>query len=99
VPLPPRRARGRGRQGATDHRGLVERGAHLLFSGIDDAGNALDQETMDKRFGLGGKAAPFAVLARTQEPLSRDAAQYTQATACRPIEQNNVHFQAVSPPV
>jgi len=71
-----------------------EREEYLLFSGLDDAGHALDQETMEKLFGLSGRIEgkveiPAAVEARLTAEIERHAA----ATLNRSLEENNRHFQ------
>ncbi|MBX3175701.1 MAG: DEAD/DEAH box helicase family protein [Gemmatimonadaceae bacterium] len=71
-----------------------EREEYLLFSGFDDAGVALDQETMEKLFGLGGTAAPHVLPSAAQGQLAREAERHAQATVSRSLEQNNAHFQA-----
>jgi ERCC4-related helicase len=70
-----------------------EREEYLLFSGFDDTGAALDQETMEKLFGCAGKiddipVIPDAVDAR----LSAEAAQHAKATISLSLEQNSAHF-------
>lgn len=71
-----------------------EREEYLLFSGFDDAGTALDQETMEKLFALSAEAAPHALPAAAQAQLTREAERHAQATVSRSLEQNNVYFQA-----
>jgi hypothetical protein len=70
-----------------------EREEYLLFSGFDDAGTSLDQETMEKLFTCSGHVAgdmliPSAVL----QSLSAEAERHVQATVSRSLEQNSVHF-------
>jgi len=70
-----------------------EREEYLLFSGFDDAGTALDQETVEKLFGLGALAGPCELSAPVQDRLAREAERHTQATISRSLELNNGHFQ------
>jgi superfamily II DNA or RNA helicase len=66
---------------------------YLLFSGFEDGGASLDQETMAKIFGcsgrlLGEETIPPAI----QQRLFDEATRHTQATISRSLEQNSVHF-------
>lgn len=70
-----------------------EREEYLLFSGFDDMGSSLDQETMEKLFGCagrmdGGDSLPAAVTQR----LAAEAERHAKATVSRSLEQNSVHF-------
>ena len=70
-----------------------EREEYLLFSGFDDSGASLDQETMEKLFGCSGRvdrddATPAAVSQR----LTAEAERHAKATVSRSLEQNSVHF-------
>ena len=74
-----------------------EREEYLLFSGFDDAGVSLDQETMEKLFGCAGRTTydgddgdgiPAAVTQR----LDAECQRHAQATISRSMEQNNTHF-------
>ena len=70
-----------------------EREEYLLFSGFDESGVSLDQETMEKLFGCdgweeGGAALPAVVTHR----LPAEAARHAKATISRSLEQNSVHF-------
>jgi ERCC4-related helicase len=67
---------------------------YLLFSGFDDEGQALDQETMEKMFLCAGEVrgeivVPEAVAAR----LAAEAKRHAEATISRSLESNNKHFQ------
>jgi hypothetical protein len=67
---------------------------YLLFSGFDDEGQALDQETMEKMFLCAGEVrgeivVPEAVAAR----LAAEAKRHAEATISRSLEANNKHFQ------
>jgi SNF2 family DNA or RNA helicase len=71
-----------------------EREEHLLFSGFDEAGASLDQETMEKLFACAGRidkeagASPGAVAER----LTAEADQHAKATVSRSLEQNSRYF-------
>ena len=70
-----------------------EREEYLLFSGFDESGASLDQETMEKLFSCSGRvegndALPAAVLQR----LPAEAERHAKATLSRSLEQNSVHF-------
>ena len=71
-----------------------EREEYLLFSGFDEVGVSLDQETMEKLFGCAGRtsqdgdrdgAIPAAVAPR----LKVESQRHAQATVSRSLEQNN----------
>ncbi len=74
-----------------------EREEHLLFSGFDQQGQSLDQETMEKLFscsgqvdgtGDGGRPIPGSVAER----LQAEAERHARATVSRSLEQNHRHF-------
>lgn len=74
-----------------------EREELLLFSGFDETGSSLDQETMEKLFGCAGRIAqnrdsegalPGAVAHR----LAAEAERHVQASVSRSLEQNSKHF-------
>ena len=74
-----------------------QREEYLLFSGFDEAGVSLDQETMEKLFGCAGRTThdgddddmiPAAVTQR----LDGEAQRHAQATVSRSLEQNSTHF-------
>ncbi len=74
-----------------------EREEYLLFSGFDESGSALDQETMEKLFGCAGRISdgpagegmlPAAVVQR----LGGEAERHSQATVSRSLELNSSHF-------
>ena len=70
-----------------------DREEHLLFSGFDDSGTALDQETMEKLFGCEGQAVGEREIA--SDPASRlaaDAERHVKATVSRSLEQNSKYF-------
>jgi ERCC4-related helicase len=70
-----------------------EREEYLLFSGFDEGGNTLDQETMEKLFSCVGRldgkdSFPEAVVQR----LAAEAERHAKATVNRSLEQNSTHF-------
>lgn len=70
-----------------------EREEYLLFSGFDDDGASLDQETMEELFLCAGSVAgddaiPDAVTRR----LAAEAERHAEATVSRSLEQNSRHF-------
>jgi hypothetical protein len=71
-----------------------EREEYLLFSGIDDEGRALDQETLEKMFHCEAKAEPLPSLPSDVEArLAAEADRHAKATISRSLEENNRHFQ------
>ncbi|MDF1552469.1 MAG: SNF2-related protein [Deferrisomatales bacterium] len=88
----------RGRSGYLTLARLVidsyEREEHLLFSGFDDAGRALDQETLEKLFGVSARCAgDGAVSAAIEQRLAAEVDRHSEATVSRSLEQNSRHFQ------
>jgi len=70
-----------------------EREEYLLFSGFDEGGGSLDQETMEKMFACAGRfdgtsAMPDAVTQR----LTAEAERHAKATVSRSLERNSAHF-------
>lgn len=66
---------------------------HLLFSGIDAAGNNIDQETCEKLFNCGGMVRAATVIpAPAQERLLLDQERHVKATLAKNLEENNRHF-------
>lgn len=66
---------------------------HLLFSGFDDDGRSLDQETMEKMFACAGELEPAsAAPAGAVTRLSAEAERHAQATISRSLEQNKTHL-------
>ena len=72
-----------------------EREEYLLFSGFDESGLSLDQETMEKLFNCAGQIArdsdgtfPAAVRQR----LEGETERHSRAAVSRSLEQNNAHF-------
>ena len=71
-----------------------EREEYLLFSGFDDDGRPLDQETAEKLFHCEATVSPGdSVPAGVRERLRRHAERHVQATISRSLEENNRHFQ------
>jgi SNF2-related domain/Helicase conserved C-terminal domain len=73
-----------------------EQEEYLLFSGFDDDGATLDQETMEKLFGCVGHVdaltdIPDAVTKR----LETEAQRHAKATISLSLEQNSAHFNQV----
>lgn len=71
-----------------------EQEEYLLFSGFDDEGHSLDQETIEKLFHCSGRIdadgpVPDVVAGR----LSAEAQRHAQATVSRSLEANSQHFQ------
>lgn len=70
-----------------------DREEHLLFSGFDDAGSSLDQETLEKFFLCSGRVQQSVTLsAAAQERLAAEAEQHKKATLSRSLEQNSKYF-------
>ncbi len=70
-----------------------EREEYLLFSGFDDSGASLDQETMEKLFiCLGSEAGNIEIPATVQKRLQAEAQLHAKATVSCSLEQNSVHF-------
>ena len=79
---------------AIESLGLEE---HLLFSGFDDAGAALDQETLEKLFHCdlapGSAPVPTALSPAVSERLNREARRHAEATLSASLERNNTFFR------
>ena len=73
-----------------------EREERMLFSGFDEAGGSLDQETIEKLFSCAGRTTPgegeVVIPAAAKQQLQEEAQRHTQATVSRSLEQNNKHF-------
>lgn len=66
---------------------------YLLFSGMDDSGNNIDQETCEKLFNCSGFAKAAQTMPETVEKrLILDQERHVQATLARNLEENNRHF-------
>jgi hypothetical protein len=70
-----------------------EREEYLLFSGFDDDGATLDQETMEKLFGCSGRVdAPTDIPDQVAKRLEAEAQRHAKATISLSLEQNSAHF-------
>jgi superfamily II DNA/RNA helicase len=70
-----------------------EREEYLLFSGFDDAGAALDQESFEKLFGCAARVEGIeAPSEAVGQRLSAEAERHAKATISRSLELNSVHF-------
>lgn len=70
-----------------------EREEYLLFTGFEDSGAALDQETMEKLFLCAGTVVEKATSPPAAEQrLQADAERHAKATVSRSLEQNSKHF-------
>lgn len=66
---------------------------YLLFSGMDDAGNNIDQETCEKLFNCSSQARAIqAIPDSAKERLLRDQERHAKATLAKNLEENNRHF-------
>ena len=70
-----------------------EREEYLLFSGFDDEGASLDQETMEKLFGCSGLVDATAQIPEAiGNRLGAEAQRHAKATISLSLEQNSAHF-------
>jgi hypothetical protein len=70
-----------------------DREEYLLFSGFDDSGASLDQETMEKLFGCDGQASGGCELSPDgTKRLAADVERHVKATVSRSLEQNSKYF-------
>jgi SNF2 family DNA or RNA helicase len=70
-----------------------EREEHLLFSGFDDTGTSLDQETMEKLFACSGRIEEAGTIpGAVSERLTAEADRHAKATVSRSLERNSRHF-------
>ena len=70
-----------------------EREEYLLFSGLDEAGESIDQETMEKMFACVGRVGEHSpVPPAVAERLGAEADRHAKATVSRSLERNSVHF-------
>lgn len=66
---------------------------YLLFSGMDDAGASLDQETCEKLFGIAATVRELEALpGDVANRIEAGAKQAEKAALNRSIETNNAHF-------
>ncbi len=67
---------------------------YLLFSGFDDEGRTLDQETMEKLFLCGGRLEHELTASDANSTrLAAEAQRHAEATISRSLETNSKHFQ------
>jgi hypothetical protein len=70
---------------------------HLLFSGFDDVGAALDQETLEKLFHCdlapGTAPKPADLTPAVSDRLTREARRHAEATLSSSLERNNTFFR------
>jgi len=64
---------------------------YLLFSGFDDSGNSLDQETLQKLFHCDGKVLDDPAVI-SSDRLAQEADRHARATIARSMEENSLHF-------
>ena len=70
-----------------------QREEYLLFSGFDESGVSLDQETMEKLFICQGSVAgTIDIPAAVEQRLLAESEQHARATVSRSLEENSVHF-------
>jgi hypothetical protein len=70
-----------------------EREEYLLFSGFDDDGLTLDQETMEKLFGCSGHVdVQTDIPSMVAKRLEAEAQRHAKATISLSLEQNSAHF-------
>jgi len=70
-----------------------EKEEYLLFSGFDDGGHALDQETCAKLFNCEGRVSDDeAGLESVRDRLAAEAERHARATIARSLEENNRYF-------
>src|SRR5680860_25432 len=69
---------------------------YLLFSGIDDDGHSLDNETLTKLFNVAAKEGlrPVEISPEIEQRLAAEMTLHQRATANRSLEANNQHFNA-----
>ena len=70
-----------------------EREEYLLFSGFEESGASLDQETTEKLFGCLGRVDGNDQIQDTMaQRLTAETKRHAKATVSRSLEQNSVHF-------
>lgn len=70
-----------------------DREEYLLFSGFDESGRSLDQETMEKLFHCdGNNIEPVLISDDIEDRLAKQGERHVQATISRSLEENNKHF-------
>ncbi|RMH57139.1 MAG: DEAD/DEAH box helicase [Candidatus Hydrogenedentota bacterium] len=67
---------------------------YLLFTGITENGETIDQETLEKMLGVSGcVSGAVEIPPEVLERLQAEAARRRAATISRSLEENNRHFQ------
>lgn len=67
---------------------------YLLFSGFDDEGHSLDQETMEKLFQCRARVESGGTIPDAHnQRLAGETKRHSQATVSRSLESNSRHFQ------
>jgi hypothetical protein len=67
---------------------------YLLFSGFDDEGRSLDQETMDKLFQCTGTIdSESTIPSESADRLAKESKRHAEATVSQSLEANSRHFQ------
>ncbi len=70
-----------------------EREEYLLFSGFDDEGNALDQETFEKMFNCRGRVlGEIEPAPEVRARLNAEADRHAEAVIAMSMERNDEHF-------
>ena len=68
---------------------------YLLFSGFDDNGKSIDQETMERLFQCAAAVGDNPVIPdEIRNRLETESTVHTKANVSRSLEANNKHFQA-----
>ena len=66
---------------------------YLLFSGFDDNGHSVDQETCEKLFHCSGSVNDYDDPPKgTLDRLKNESERHIQATISQSLEENNCHF-------
>ncbi len=67
---------------------------YLLFSGMDDAGKNIDQETCEKLFNCSGRVNEqlTEISEQAKQRLKADSKRHVEATLAKSLEENNRHF-------
>ena len=66
---------------------------YLLFSGFEDSGKTLDQETCEKLFSCGGVVEACGTLDNAAtDRLTKESKRHTEATISRSLDANSKHF-------
>ena len=67
---------------------------YLLFSGMEDGGNTIDQETCEKLFNCSGRVheRPVTIDEQAIQHLKANSRRHVEATLAKNLEENNRHF-------